>query len=1014
MKTSSGHVHQIVLRILLFAGALLLLTHATVFGQNWFMPGYNQYPSGIHGFAGTKRIYGYNEQGDLYSWLYDTPVYESQWSMSLRGSLTGLNFIESGMDYAVGDGGAMWRTDSKASEFYIPIPTSTDADLYHLCRFDYDTRLRCFAVGERGTIIQFFPKSDSSTIVTENVHPTLRSVVWVGGSSLIAVGDSGCILVSSDRGGTWQRRDHNSTLFYRQVAVYNNAVVILTGHDRATGEAVVIRTDVKLADWLENRFHEHSGVSGIRFSKNVWFAYGDDGLLASTNDEARSWQICRHGTRFQFSDIWINHASITAVGRSQIDGHFRSIISSDTGKTWSIWLEPEDSLGAICIPRTAGANTPLVTEKGYVLKFESSNIYPSRVSLSVPYALYSCATVDNSVWVIGGADGRILLGNRDGTAWRATAALSDDVIGLDAWRRGGRVIALTRDSRIYRSSDSGAVWHLAHAAPAGCTVTRIQCESGDTCLAIGRGDDKAAAWMSIDGGYEWNKVFEYDAEITGIDVDSTGAVYICTADGKLFRTTDSGKSCSVLLLRQGARFTDVSAGSRTHITLIQDHDRILASTDAGYSWRENQFRGQVFDRIQSWNTSWLAWGGRNTIFTTWSSTTVEDGLGSSRNRIHAAASDSAWNVVCVGENGFVFLQNWTYYFRWDTRRVLTPVSVDLNSIAMWNSSELLAVGDSGVILHSTRPGYKWEILYRDPAGRSLNQVVTFPSGRAVAAGPEVLLGFTPGGSGWTEERRFPGGYLAAPALYGWYAVTPDGRVFFSEDNGRGWGERSTLPYHVRECHAFNAEDVYALCFDTSGGVRRSMVYRSTNYAATWEQVFQMVGDFTAMRLFDGSRLILIGEEGTVFVSDNFGRTWIKTRSRFRTKFNDIVPVQIHSGSNPEYLFIANQREMDLLLMRDPVLAQEEPTTLSESISLRDVYPNPATHVLHVRGAGEAQSQCRLSLHDLLGREVWTDRLDFPSAEGFRVSIDVARFARGMYILRLGTKSANESRLVHLR
>ena len=1014
MRNADGLFFRIGLSTMKLTAALLLLANSMVMGQNWYTPVGNMYPNRIDGFAGRKSVYGYNDEGDLYRSIYNDPVPESRWSMSMRGSLHGLNFIEPGLEYAVGNNGSLWRTSFDTSGFFVRTETVTNADLLHICVVGYTPNHRCFAVGRRGTIIEYVPKTDLSRIVEEGQHPDLRSIAWITDQTLVAVGDSGCILLSTDRGSSWRRSDQNPDYHYRSVAVYDHRLVILTGCDSRSGEAIVIRTNPTFTEWIENRFPGHREVSGMRMFGAHWIVFGDNGLLAQTPDTARSWLTCLHGTRIHFSDVWINYSSITAVGKSPIDGHFRSVISVDSGRNWMAWIEPEDSLGSIRLSRTMSYSTPLVTEQGYVFNLESSYEYPLRVELSVPFALYSCTVVNHFICIVGGEGGRILRSNHDRTCWQAAAPLSDDVIGLESWRRSASVLALTRDSRIYRSNDSGAVWHLAYAAPAGRTITRILCEFSDTCLAIGHEDNRSAAWISLDGGYQWNTVLEYDLEITGVDVDSAGAIYVCTSDGKLFRTSDNGKHWTVPLMRDGARFTDVSAGSRTHITLVEGSDRILGSTDRGDTWNEHQFPGQNFERIQSWDGSWLAWGGNNSILSVSEKTRLSDRLGSCRETLNAAVSDTAYNVISVGEKGAILVQNWIYSTRWETRRVLAPVSVDLHSIATWNSTELLAVGDSGVVLRSARPGFTWEIMHRDPAARTLTQVFTFPSGLAFAAGPDVLLRFTPAESAWMEELRYPGGYLAAPALYGWYAAVPNGRVFFSEDNGRRWSERSTLPHAVRACHAFNAENVYALCFDTSNGTRRSIVYRSTDYAATWETVFQMVGDFSAMRLFDGSRVILIGEEGTVFVSDNFGRTWIKTRSRFRTKFNEIVPVHVLSHSTPEYLFIANQREMDILLMREPVLAHSEPPSLPERISLAALYPNPASQVIQVHVSGEMRSQCRLSLHDLLGREVWADRFDLQSDAGFRTTIDVIRFARGVYILRLGGRGVNESRLVQLR
>ncbi len=219
---------------------------------------------------------------------------------------------------------------------------------------------------------------------------------------------------------------------------------------------------------------------------------------------------------------------------------------------------------------------------------------------------------------------------------------------------------------------------------------------------------------------------------------------------------------------------------------------------------------------------------------------------------------------------------------------------------------------------------------------------------------------------------------------------------------------------MRECGAFDVENLFVLCLDTTDGSRSSILYRSTDYATTWVEVFRMPGDFSVLRLFDGSRVMLAGEEGTVFVSDNYGRSWFKTRSRFRTTFHEIVPVQMRGTTRTEYLFLANLREMDLLILKNPVLSLPEPPAMPSGVFIADVYPNPAGATLNVRIAGDKARAGHLSLHSLLGQEVWAEDFTMHPELPHLATIDISRFARGKYFLLLSGVGRNESRLVYLR
>lgn len=983
---------------------LLFLPAGSIRSQSWKTPSANSYPSDIIGFAGAYTEYGYNSEGDLYTASYRDPVYQHRWTLTMRGTLQGLNHIEWVLRIAVGEGGAIWRTDYNTPGFFIPVERVTDADLHCVHGWAYGGADQNYAVGDRGTIVEYVVSKDSSVVLAEGEVPNLRAIGYCGDRGMVAVGDSGCILHSNDHWKSWKRMDRDRSHFYRGIAITKRNVILLTGHDASTGTAIIVRTDPAFKEWIEYRFPGHHAAAGVRFSDRIWFAYGDDGLLATSVDSARSWQTALHGTRISFTDVMASGWSITAVGRSPVDGHFRSIISSDTGKTWNVWIEEEDGLGPVHIARVTNWSSPIVMEKGYVYRRNSSsNEYPMRSLLRAPFPLYSCVYLPYRGIVLGGAAGRILRSSNDGESWSGSEALSGDVIAMGVLRKT-RILALTKDSRIFASDDTGATWSPRYTAPAGREFSRLLCENGDTCLAIGHEGGNGAAWISTDGGVWWKQVLEYGGEITGIDIDSAGAICVCTADARLLRTTDNGATWTTLLRHDGNTFTDVSLGSNQRIALIENRERVLQSTDEGANWTEFHSENQTLDEIHAGGNFWMAWGGSSSVLMCWGPSILEDEFGSCRELILAAVADSTQRMISVGENGMILLGN---------RRLVGPVNRDLHDVA-WHASLLHAVGDGGTVLRASWPWYRWTPVHSDSAGRTLRQLLSFPTGAGVAAGPRLLLRSEPGSMEWIEETSYPGGRLAAAPPTSLYSMRDDGAVYFSEDVGRSWEWRSMLPHPVVDCGAFDVERTLALCLDTSGGIPWSFVYRSTDFGYGWEEVFRMPGRFTMLRLFGDARVLLSGEEGTVFVSENAGDSWTKTRSRFRTVFNDVVCVDPNARWDIEYIFFASQREIDRLLLPSAALTQAAPPATADRGPISHVCPNPATSVLQVGVTGRAERTSRLTLHDLLGREVLVQEIEARNSEISQTTMDVAGFARGMYILRLTGEGVNDARLVRLQ
>jgi len=107
--------------------------------------------------------------------------------------------------------------------------------------------------------------------------------------------------------------------------------------------------------------------------------------------------------------------------------------------------------------------------------------------------------------------------------------------------------------------------------------------------------------------------------------------------------------------------------------------------------------------------------------------------------------------------------------------------------------------------------------------------------------------------------------------------------------------------------------------------------------------------------------------------------------------NGVVKVSSVSRTNP--------------VVTDVVLSESVPTTFA----LNQNYPNPFNPTTAIRYQVPAATPVRLSLYDLLGREVavLVDELKAPG--GYEVRFDGTGFASGVYLYRLTAGSHVESR-----
>ncbi|MFA6233252.1 MAG: hypothetical protein WC824_03550 [Bacteroidota bacterium] len=995
-----------------------LLFNSQICAQSWWTPNPNRYPESITGVAWTKYcLYGYNDQGDIYSANYRIPQ-ENEWGLSMSGHISGMRKTTTDMRYSVGENGSIYTVDLKQKR-YLRVTPVTSANLNAVCYISTGGGIgsvdRLFAAGEKGTIVSCYPQIGTSSVLIENLFPDLYAIWQLDSRNIWAVGDSGCILVSSDNGTNWMMRASRPEFQYRCLSMRSSNMILIGGFDAGTRSALLIRTNRDLSEWKEQRFAGFGAVTGMQVRNNKVVVCGANGLLAVSEDSARTWTRAESGTRISFLDLFDSGDEIIAVGTNQSGQNFRSAHSTDSGKSWSARIEPEDSIGTISIAKNHIPAELMVTETGLVLRQESPQYRPTlHVLLRVPYPLYSCVEVDYNRWIVGGSDGRLYITDDYGRSWRGTEALDSDIITLESsWRDS--LYALSRHGRLYRSGNQGDTWRLVHSFEKEQSITHLTIKFGDTCLATGLEGARGIARISTDGGWNWRTVLQYEGTVTGMDIDSSGALFVSTGDGKLLCSRDEGANWIPVFELPGQDFRDVSVVSRTELYLIAGGNAVWYTRDRGETWTPTYLEGQSVDRILATSyLRWVAWGTQASLVSYSFSGSYTVPIRKEWPKLLAAASRTGRDFIAVGEHGKIFRYEWTYSYQYDIHEVPVQVRHDLHDVAWLNEADLVAVGDSGIILKGTATGKNWDIAYHDPDRRSLFRVVAFPSGVAVAEGPSVLLRSDAAGSDWYELPFYPGSHLAPIDERMWFTAGEEGKVFLTEDAGRSWRHHGTLPLPVKEFAAFNGENVMALVDGEEGGAVRCRLLRSTDYGATWSTVFETGERIHGMRLFGGSRVILIGDDGQVFVGDSYGRHWIETRSHFSTTFNDAALIEMNSPPNQEYLFIADERAMDVLIMANPVLSVSSPQPVSPQLHITNLYPNPAHRFLAVSIEGDAHSAYRLSLHTLLGQEVWHRDFDLLADRVTETTVDVSAAIGGIYLLRLVAPRVNETRMVVIR
>jgi photosystem II stability/assembly factor-like uncharacterized protein len=263
---------------------------------------------------------------------------------------------------------------------------------------------------------------------------------------IVAVGERGHVLVSDDRGVSWQQ------------------VVVPT---RSTLTAVELVADGQ-----------------------AW-TVGHQGLILHSADRGLSWQVQRASTGSDDAllDVWFANPR-----RGVAVGAYGELLSTDDGgKSWrsrgddpqgphfnAIGAAPDDSL------YTAG-------EFGVILRSDDRGL--SWRSLASPYdgSLFGVLALDDGAVLVYGLRGHLFRSTDRGASWREVPTGTTATLFAGLQRAGGEIVVAGAEGVLLRSEDRGRSFRLERRADRRTIAALVEL-GPDRLLAVGEG-----GLMAIEG-----------------------------------------------------------------------------------------------------------------------------------------------------------------------------------------------------------------------------------------------------------------------------------------------------------------------------------------------------------------------------------------------------------------------------------------------------------------------------------------------------------------------------------
>ena len=280
-------------------------------------------------------------------------------------------------------------------------------------------------------------------------------------------------------------------------------------------------------------------------------------------------------------------------------------------------------------------------------------------------------------------------------------------------------------------------------------------------------------------------------------------------------------------------------------------------------------------------------------------------------------------------------------------------------------------------------------------------------------------------------------------IYAFTSLNGSNQLFFCTDeylyrstnNGETWG--------------YTSSPIFVSVLKTSSGsilgfTRNDGIYLYNDITNTWSIIenYNQMSEVSSARINSKDEIILIGNEGRLYLSDDLGATWLKIfdefmASRFLIAENDILYVSNNTSiykSNENYtewrlingddgpglfetMTLKNNKTLFVGTRYDGIFyytQNDSSETVTETKLFRN-YPNPFGSSTTIEFQIKESSLVLLDIFDLLGRKVKTITNENFEKGKHKITYTPKELSSGVYIYRI--QIGNESfaqKMIHIK
>jgi photosystem II stability/assembly factor-like uncharacterized protein len=554
----------------------------------------------------------------------------------------------------------------------------------------------------------------------------LRALAIVDENTIVAVGDYGTIVKTTDGGRTWNQQTVGTTATLRGVWFTDSNRGVAVGD-----HGMILQTRNAGATWTVESIDARADFYGVCFNDvSTGAVVGNNGAFYQTTDGGVTWtpRVITPAITIYAVSFRDNNNGVFVGSSGTIYG------TTDGGSKWSrqvSGIEGSDAVALLAVDFSDANNGVAVGENGTILRTTNGGANWSRQQLGSRTILRAVHFANAMNGFAVGDRGLIASTTDGGATWTEREKGLTSSFSAVRFVNSSTGFVSGSDGMLVRTTDGGTTW-THHAGGPRIPLYGVRFTGPTVAIAVGF---EGGVYSTTDGGVSWEAQRSGTINhLRGVDFLGGGTGVAVGDSGAIVRTTDFGVTWADLTIRPsdtstmmlsgvafGTTTTGLIVGRLDTLvgTLVLTKSVILRTTDGGHDWvrvsvpmpNDRELRGVSFGgpsvatvvgatglilRSTDSGVSWLPQRG------------VPDPqtgiIPPPTARLNAASFAGPSVGFVVGESG-TLLRTLDGGATWTTQS--TGTNANLTGVWTLNGVNALAVGTAGAVFVSNDIGATW-------------------------------------------------------------------------------------------------------------------------------------------------------------------------------------------------------------------------------------------------------------------------------------------------------------------